>query len=113
MHRCNGNVRSIGGRPLGDYARMRPDPEPHDILPLPNAKRPVPQADAHRENGTTWVNLLELKARMERIDSEGAVGSSGPALDLRRQPLKRLPEAFVRVRVHILSGSTGSVRPAR
>ncbi len=92
---------------------MRPDPEPHDVLALPNTERPVPQADAHRENGTTWVNLLELKARMEWIDPERAVGSSGPALDLRRQPSERLPEAFVRVRGHILSGSTGLVSPAR
>ena len=92
---------------------MRPDPEPHDVLALTNTERPVPQADPHRENGTTWVNLLELKARMEWIDPEGAVSSSGPPLDLRRQPPKRLPEALVGVGVHILSGSTGLVRPAR
>ena len=92
---------------------MGPDPEPQDVLALTNTKRPVPQADAHRENETARVNLLELKARMEWINPKGAVGSSGPALDLRRQPSERLPEAFVRVRGHILSGSTGLVRPAR
>ncbi len=92
---------------------MGPDPEPQDVLALTNTKRPVPQADAHRENGTARVNLLELKTRMEWIDPKGAVGSSGPALDLRREATKRFQEAFVRVRVHILSGSTGLVRPAR
>jgi hypothetical protein len=92
---------------------MGPDPEPHDVLALPDTERPVPQADADRENGAMRVNLLELKARMEWIGPEGAVGSSGSALDVRWQPPKRLPEACVRVRVHILSGSIGSVRPAR
>ena len=92
---------------------MGPDTEPHDVFALPNTERPVPEAYAHREDGTTWVNLLELKARMEWIDLEGAVGSSGPALDLCRQASDRLLEAFVRVRVPILSGSTGFVRPAR
>jgi len=71
---------------------MGPDPEPHDVFALPNTERPVPQADAHRNNGTTWVNLFELKARMEWIDLEGAVGSPGPALDLRRQASERLPK---------------------
>ena len=92
---------------------MGPDPEPHDVFALANTERPIPQADADREDGTMWVNLLKLKARMKWISPEGAVGSSGPTLDLRREPPKRLPEAFVRVRVHILSGSTGLVRPAR
>lgn len=50
---------------------------------------------------------------MERIDAEGAVSSPGRTPDLYRQPSKRLPEAFVCVRIHILSGSTGVVRPAR
>ncbi len=59
------------------------------------------------------VNLLELNARMEWIGTKGAVGSSDPALDVRRELPKRFPEAFVRVRVHILSWSTGLVRPAR
>lgn len=92
---------------------MGPDPEPQDVLAFTNTKRPVPQADAHRKNEAARVNLLELKVRMEWIDPKGAVGSSGPALDLRRQAPKCCPEAFVRVRVHILSGSTGLVRPAR
>ena len=59
------------------------------------------------------MSLLELKARTEWIDPKGAEGSSGPALDLRREAPKRFPEAFVRVRVHVLSGSTGLGRPAR
>ena len=63
---------------------MRPDPEPHDVLALAHTERPVPQADADRDNGTMWLNLLELKLRMERIGAEGPVGSSGLALDLRR-----------------------------
>jgi len=92
---------------------MGPDPEPHDVFALPNTERPVPQTDAHRENGTTRVNLLELKARMEWIVLKGAVGSSSPAPDLCRQPSERLPETFVRVRRHILSGAIGLVRPAR
>ena len=92
---------------------MRPDPEPHDVLALPNTERPIPQADADRENGALGMNLFELKARMEGIGPEGAVGSSGPALGMRWESPKRSPEAFVRVRVHILSGSTGLVRPAR
>lgn len=92
---------------------MGPNPEPQDVLALTNTKRPVPQADAHREYGTARVNLLELKARTEWIDPKGTVGSSSTALDLRRQAPKRCPEAFGRVRVHILSGLTGLVRPAR
>lgn len=92
---------------------MGTDPELHDVLALSNGKRPVPQADARREDGAAWVNLLELKTRMEWIDPERAIGSSRPALHLRRQRPKRLPEAFVRVRVHIVSGSIGLVRPAR
>ncbi len=91
---------------------MRPDPEPQDVLAITNTQRPVPQADANRENGTTRVNLLELKARMEWIDLERALGSPSPALDFGRQPSKRLPEACVCVGVHILSGSMGVVRPA-
>ena len=92
---------------------MCSDPEPHDVLVLANTDGPVPQSDTDRENGTTRMNLLELETRMEWIDPEDAVGSSGPTLNLGRQPAKRLPKAFVRVRVHILSGSTGLVRPAR
>jgi hypothetical protein len=59
------------------------------------------------------MNLFELKARMGWIDPKGAVGSSGPALGVRWEAPKRFPEAFVRVRVHILSGSIGLVRPTR
>jgi len=92
---------------------MGPDPEPQDVLALTDADCPVPQADAHREDGTPWMNLFELKARMRAIDPKGAVGSSGPALDMRWEDPKRFPEAFVRVRVHIVSGSMGLVRPAR
>jgi len=62
---------------------MGPDPEPQDVLALTDADCPVPQADAHREDGTPWMNLFELKARMRAIDPKGAVGSSGPALDMR------------------------------
>lgn len=92
---------------------MGPDPEPQDVLALKDADCPVPQADSHREDGTPWMNLFELKARMRGIDPKGAVGSSGPTLDLRWEGPKRFPEAFVRVRVHIVSGSMGLVRPAR
>jgi hypothetical protein len=92
---------------------MGPDPEPQDVLAITDADCPIPQADASREDGTPWVDLFELKARVGRIDPERAVGSPGATLDLRRELPKRFPEAFVRVRVHILSGSTGLVRPAR
>ncbi len=92
---------------------MGPDPEPQDVLALTDADCPVPQADAHREDGTPWMNLFELKARMGWIGPKGTVGSSGPALDMWWEGPKRFPEAFVRVRVHIVSGSMGLVRPAR
>lgn len=91
---------------------MRPDPEPPDVLATTNTQRPIPQADANREKGTTRVNLLELKVRMEWIDLERAVGSPSPALDFGRQRLKRLPAACVCEGVYILSGSMGVVRPA-
>jgi hypothetical protein len=92
---------------------MGPDPEPQDVLTLTDADGPVPQTDARREDGTSWMNLFELKARMGGIDSKRTVGSSGPALDVRWEAPKRFPEALIRVRVHILSGSIGLVRPAR
>ncbi len=92
---------------------MGPHPEPHDVLAIANTERPVPQADARRKNGTMWVNLPELKARMEWIGPECSVRPSGPSLDMNRQAPKRFPEAIVRVGVHIFSGSTGLVRPAR
>jgi hypothetical protein len=91
---------------------MRPDPESQDVLAITNTQRPSPQADANRENGTTRVNLPQLKGRMEWIDLERAVGSPGPVLDFGRQLSKRLPEACVCVGVHTLSGSMGVVRPA-
>jgi hypothetical protein len=47
------------------------------------------------------------------IGPKGAVGSSGPALDMRWEGPKIFPEAFVRVRVHIVPESIGLVRPTR
>lgn len=40
--------------------RMGPDPEPHDLLALTDAERPMSQGDPDREDWSMWVNLLEL-----------------------------------------------------
>src|SRR3972149_6920745 len=86
---------------------VRPNPEPHHVVTLTKANGSIAQPNTNREDGTAWMNLLELKARMKRVVAKRAVRPPRCALDSLRQLPERFPEAFVRVGVQRSSGSNG------
>ena len=109
-------IRLILSAQLGDQSvvlSVRANPEPNNVLPITKRKGPVPQTDANREDRACGMYLFELKAGMERVPLEEAVCASGVAPNMLRKLLKRRTEALVRVGIHIFSGSSGFVRPAR
>lgn len=109
-------IALLGAAQLGHQSAvlsMRTNPEPNDVLTVAKREGPVPETDARRKDWPCRMYLLDLKAGMEGVPSERAVGVSGPALNALRELSECRPKALVRVRNHIFSESRGVVRPAR
>jgi hypothetical protein len=54
------------------------DPEPQDPIAIPNAKRPVTNADPHGINVFLAFHFLEVETRVGGIVSKDAVGNEPP-----------------------------------
>src|SRR6185436_15459478 len=93
---------------------MRADPEPDDhVVVLHEANDPVTSTDACRVHRFHHVNPLEVQTRMMGVGLEQLVSDPRLITHVGREASKALPKRGSRVRFHSLSGSSGSVSPAR
>jgi hypothetical protein len=62
--------------------RVRPDPEPEDVVALSNADRPIMESAASREDRADGMDLPEAEARVVRILLEQRVSLASLMTDL-------------------------------
>lgn len=88
------------------------DPEPRHRVVLDDSDGAVCDRHASRVDGLSVVDFLELETRVLRVVAKQAVGLSSRVPNVSWQCTVRRPEARRRERRHIVSGSSGVVRPA-